>query len=908
MLGVSVAGTTGCKFGDDNGGGGGGIDAGLDAPALQNPLLTATPSTEDFGTVNVGAQSASTMVVIANVGTGTSGPITTSLTGDATFAIDSDGCNGMSLASAKGCTIAVHYAPTASGANSATLSVTATPGGSLTVPLAGTGAAPGALSISPTAKDLGSLVIGSTSMPATFTVTNNGGSASGAVTLALTGTDADEFAIGMDQCSGKVLPPKATCTATVSITPTSAGAKAGSLTAKAVGDMGTATASLSATALPGAGFSIKPATYDFGSVPQGSMTPPGQTFTVENLGGVPSAAPTVAVSGPNKDDFAISNNMCTSAIMPLATCTFSVIFGPTTPSTESATLTVSATGATSGTATLSGTGVGSAALTITPTSQPFAPIVQGGLPSSDVGFTVKNTGTIATGALAVALGGTNADQFGLGTDGCTGQMLGAGATCTVNAHFAPTLTGAVGDLLASLTVSGMPGGAAAATLTGTALAPAQLTMAPASQGLGTVAQGKTGSDFPFQVTNTGGVASGAIAVGLAGTNKGDFGLGMDGCTGQTLAAGASCTVNAHFAPSATSAGAEQATLTASAAPGGSASANLTATSFVPADIAFTETAASFGQVLQGALSLGITLTLKNSGGSDSGPVTLSLGGTNPGQFLLLNDHCTGASLTAHGGTCTVAGEFAPSTGTRGIEVATLTASASPGGSAAANFYGDGLAPAKLSLSQPAKPPAVWTRVPVQQGPAGPVTLTITNLGDVPSGTISYAFPGTGPNDPYTDDFYLNIESFPCSTPLPGGQTCSFPVVFDPSTAAAKEIEPITVTANPGGTATSTLEGTGLWVLTVNVNFDASCAATTSGSVSSTPAPGISCALPATAGTTNVCTATYVDQTPVGVIPTGDLTGTLTGCFLNTDAKPPQCSFLMTSNVNVTADFCIPIIP
>jgi hypothetical protein len=891
MLGVCSGGLTACDFSNNNNPGSS-PDAGFDGYVPTSATLTATPSMQDFGTVNLGAQSPSTMIVIANIGTQASGTVTVALTGDMTsFGIDSDGCNGMTVPGAKGCTIGVHFSPQTSGMKSASLSVSATPGGTLMIPLSGTGAAPGSLSISPTTKDLGSVVVGGTSMPATFTVTNNGGSTSGAVTLAFTGTDAADFALGMDTCSGKTLAAKATCTVDVTITPKTAGAKAGSLTATAAGDMGTATATLSATSLPPAGFTIMPTTYDFGSVPQGTMgMPPGQTFTVTNMGGVASAAPTVAVSGTNASDFVVSGNMCTTAVMPLATCTFGIIFSPTTPAAESATVTVSAMGASSAMATLTGTGVGSSAITITPTSQSFAPIVQGGTASADVPFTVKNTGTIASGALTVALGGSNANQFGLGTDGCTGQMLAPAATCTINAHFAPTATSTLGSLQASLTVSGTPGGTAAATLTATALAPAQITMTPASQALGTVVQGKTGPDFPFKVTNVGGVATGTIAVTLGGANKTDFGLGMDGCSGTTLAAGASCVVNAHLAPSATSTGAEAGTITASATPGGMASANLSANAIAPAALAWNTTSVSFPDTLQSTRSPVVTITLTNSGGTDSGLVALAMGGADPGQFFVSNDKCTGMTLAAHGGTCTVDTQFSPSEGSRGAKTATLTAGALPGGDAVVNFYGQPDAPAQLVLSQ--LPIPQWTGQPAFQYAPG-VTFTVSNIGDLPSGPVSLGFVQG------TDSFSIPFvgELFPCTGPLAGGAACSFTVRYYPINALPNvDDNTLYAQAKPGGTATAPVEGSGQWQLTV-IPRGGECTVGTGNITSDT---GLSCPTPDT------CTALFHDGDMVTLTETPDV-----GSYSQGWSGPcgngvgNTCGpITMTTNNTVTAYFCV----
>src|SRR5262249_27406871 len=156
----------------------------------------------------------------------------------------------------------------------------------------------------------------------------------------------------------------------------------------------------------------------------------------QNTGGVTSQVPAVAVGGANHGDFVVLSSTCTSALPALAECTFVLTFAPSTVGAESASLTVTATDATSGQAMVTGTGLAPSAIGISPTSQDFGPLVQGAPAGSDVPFTVTNTGGVATGTLTASLGGTNADQFGLGTDGCTGHTLAASASCTVNAHFA----------------------------------------------------------------------------------------------------------------------------------------------------------------------------------------------------------------------------------------------------------------------------------------------------------------------------------------------------------------------------------------------------------------------------------------------------------------------------------------
>ena len=84
------------------------------------------------------------------------------------------------------------------------------------------------IAVSPTSHDFGSVNVGFTSSPKAFTVSNTGGVLSiGSITL--TGTDAAEFSIQNDECSGRTSAPPATCTVDVVFSPTSEGAKSANL-------------------------------------------------------------------------------------------------------------------------------------------------------------------------------------------------------------------------------------------------------------------------------------------------------------------------------------------------------------------------------------------------------------------------------------------------------------------------------------------------------------------------------------------------------------------------------------------------------------------------------------------------------------------------------------------------------
>lgn len=67
-------------------------------------------------------------------------------------------------------------------------------------------------------------------------------------------------------------------------------------------------------------------------------------------------------------------------------------------------------------------------------------------------FTLRNTGGSASAALTVHLDGDSSFAVPVGGDGCTGQSLGAGKTCTVTVLYTPESAGA--DDSATLSATG----------------------------------------------------------------------------------------------------------------------------------------------------------------------------------------------------------------------------------------------------------------------------------------------------------------------------------------------------------------------------------------------------------------------------------------------------------------------
>jgi hypothetical protein len=104
--------------------------------------LTVNPRSGDFGLVRVDGQSTAMSFTVAYAGDQLSGALDVGMTGPnpTQFQVVSDGCSGSILEPGDRCTLSVRFEPTAIGAMTASLDVSAEPGGSASAALSGTGA------------------------------------------------------------------------------------------------------------------------------------------------------------------------------------------------------------------------------------------------------------------------------------------------------------------------------------------------------------------------------------------------------------------------------------------------------------------------------------------------------------------------------------------------------------------------------------------------------------------------------------------------------------------------------------------------------------------------------------------------------------------------------------------------
>jgi hypothetical protein len=388
--------------------------------------LTIDRMQYDFGTITTNTTAGPIAFTVTNNGSSTSGVLTHNLTGDA-GAFEVSGCDGQALAPGATCVVQVTFKPSAAGSFQITLAVAGSPGGSVSATISGTAVAPSPLKITPSPQDYGDVLIGVT-VSQLFTLTNTGSDTSGALTTAVTGSDAAQFVVGADGCDGQTLAPQASCTLTVTFTPSgTTGDRAASLTLTGTPG-GTAVSTLSGRALTPASLSPSEMTHDFGTVDVGQSVG-SVSFTITNNGGQSTGMLTTALSGSTAD-FVVDTNACTGQSLPyLGTCMLSGHFAPQSFGPKSLTVTLS--GMPGAPAVMTWTGVGHDQVTLTVT-QPFGGDSSGSVTGPSISCPGTCSATIdRSGASAPVLMLTASPSPGAVFASWSGDCTGTNPQCTL---------------------------------------------------------------------------------------------------------------------------------------------------------------------------------------------------------------------------------------------------------------------------------------------------------------------------------------------------------------------------------------------------------------------------------------------------------------------------------------------
>lgn len=329
--------------------------------------------------------------------------------------------------------------------------------------------------------------------------------------------------------------------------------------------------------------------------------------------------------------------------------------------------------------------VAGAQITLSPLSGDFAGAIGAKVPPST--FTVTDTGSEATGPISVDLSGTG---FTLSSDQCTGKSLDSGGSCTIGVGFfsAAALASSTGELR----VSASPGGESRASLTGSAVVAAKLTLAPEVSSTTVFGDVTVGAHMEetFVVSNTGAQTSSPLQIHLTDPS---FSLvapsGPGSCVPGTTAlkGGATCKFTVSFAP--TGHGPVTSSLTVSASTGGSPTPlTLTGNGVVPATLTVDVPTKNFGSLEVGVSSAPLTLTFTNTGDVATGAITATAS-----SELVVGAGCASLAPLA---SCMVQVSFKPAN--IGPRTAMLTLAGAAGGTV--SFYAKALGMHRLTVSRP----------------------------------------------------------------------------------------------------------------------------------------------------------------------------------------------------------------
>jgi len=313
--------------------------------------------------------------------------------------------------------------------------------------------------------------VGVTSSPLTLTLTNTGDGTLAFAGVPGTSDAADSFCDGAclitgdfavlgGTCNFTNLEPGASCTLTITFTPTQASSRTGVLTVATftangestvmetvqLSGTGVANTAPTATLTPSVAFPSTTAT----------TTSSAQAATLSNTGNATLNITGITIAGTNPTDFALTTgaNACGTTLPAGSACSIYVTFTPATATSFSATLQVADNAAGSPqTSALTGTGtvVSTPVAALSPNPLAFGGEVYN-TTSPPQAVTLSNTGNAALTGIVPTLTGANLRDFAIvstGTNAC-GSSLAAGSSCNIWVTFTPV---DAGNLQATLSVA-----------------------------------------------------------------------------------------------------------------------------------------------------------------------------------------------------------------------------------------------------------------------------------------------------------------------------------------------------------------------------------------------------------------------------------------------------------------------
>lgn len=217
-----------------------------------------------------------------------------------------------------------------------------------------------------------------------------------------------------------------------------------------------------------------PTSYNYNSVSVGQKSV-SKTYTISNSGKANFTIKEITKAGTNPGEFHKTADNCTGKTLDFHagvnnSCTFQYQFSPETPGAKTANLLILTDILKSAQSTIAVSGLATSVqkIKVVPGTDNFLSI-PAGVTSSPHIYTITNTGLGQLQLGTIALSGSNAADFKISNDQCSGKTLNSNAICTFQAVFRPTVQG---NKSASITIPSddQNAGVLSVPLTGTALA------------------------------------------------------------------------------------------------------------------------------------------------------------------------------------------------------------------------------------------------------------------------------------------------------------------------------------------------------------------------------------------------------------------------------------------------------
>ncbi len=358
----------------------------------------------------------------------------------------------------------------------------------------------------------------------------------------------------------------------------------------------------------------------------------------------------------------------------------------------------------------------SPALSVSATALTFAStqIAVANSTSMPAGITVTNSGGAALTISGIAKGGANAADFSA-TGSCVGASVSvpAGGTCTLSATFTPA---AAGTRSATFVFQSNAASNPTITLSGTGAAAAtpSLMRSVTSITFNSQTIGTTSAVRAVVLTNNGTMPVSITQVAAAPTPE----FAATGACVGTLAAGASCTMNVTFTPSASGMRNGNLTITSNAT-GSPHAVTLTGPGVLTPTgaAAITSSALSFPQTVVSSAATPLRATLTNTGNAVLNITSVTIAGANAADFRLGAGNTCAAGALAVNASCQVEAEFRPTSA--GNKTADVVVAHSAGTTTVA-LGGMAAEPAAATAPAPAAAPSSSALAPSNVGGGGAV--------------------------------------------------------------------------------------------------------------------------------------------------------------------------------------------